>query len=149
MASHPQEGLNLLQYGAAFQHGRGLDASDYALTSRALDVSAIVGSIIRMAKEPQMERRLFGTDGIRGTANAHPMTAEVALRLGKAAGRLFRRGDHPHRVVIGKDTRLSGYMLEAALQAGFTSAGWACSSSGRCRPRPWPSSPARSAPTSA
>ena len=70
-----------------------------------------------------MERRLFGTDGIRGTANSHPMTAEVALRLGKAAGRLFRRGDHPHRVVIGKDTRLSGYMLEAALQAGFTSAG--------------------------
>ncbi len=70
-----------------------------------------------------MERRLFGTDGIRGTANTHPMTAEVALRLGQAAGRLFRRGDHEHRVVIGKDTRLSCYMLEAALQAGFTSAG--------------------------
>jgi phosphoglucosamine mutase len=71
-----------------------------------------------------MERRLFGTDGIRGTANAHPMTAEVAVRLGKAAGKLFRRGgDRPHRVVIGKDTRLSGYMLEPALQAGFTSAG--------------------------
>ena len=70
-----------------------------------------------------MERRLFGTDGIRGTANTHPMTAEVALSLGKAAGKLFRRGDHPHRVVIGKDTRLSGYMLEPALTAGFTSAG--------------------------
>ncbi len=70
-----------------------------------------------------MERRLFGTDGIRGTANTHPMTAEVALRLGQAAGRLFRRGDHEHRVVIGKDTRLSCYMLEAALQAGLTSAG--------------------------
>jgi phosphoglucosamine mutase len=71
-----------------------------------------------------MQRRLFGTDGIRGTANTHPMTAEVALRLGKAAGRLFRRGgDRPHRVVIGKDTRLSNYMLEPALQAGFASAG--------------------------
>jgi phosphoglucosamine mutase len=71
-----------------------------------------------------MQRRLFGTDGIRGTANTHPMTAEVALRLGKTAGRLFRRGgDRPHRVVIGKDTRLSNYMLEPALQAGFASAG--------------------------
>ena len=65
-----------------------------------------------------MERRLFGTDGIRGTANRHPMTAEVALRLGQAAGRMFRRGAYPHRVVIGKDTRLSGYMLEAALRPG-------------------------------
>lgn len=70
-----------------------------------------------------MERRLFGTDGIRGLANTHPMTAEVALALGKAAGQLFRRGEHPHRVVIGKDTRLSGYMLEPALTAGFVSAG--------------------------
>jgi phosphoglucosamine mutase len=70
-----------------------------------------------------MERRLFGTDGIRGLANTHPMTAEVALALGKAAGRLFRRGEHRHRVVIGKDTRLSGYMLEPALTAGFVSAG--------------------------
>ena len=70
-----------------------------------------------------MERQLFGTDGIRGAANTHPMTAEVALSLGKAAAKLFRRGDHPHRVVIGKDTRLSGYMLEPALQAGFTSGG--------------------------
>jgi phosphoglucosamine mutase len=70
-----------------------------------------------------MERRLFGTDGIRGLANTHPMTAEVALALGKAAGRLFQRGEHRHRVVIGKDTRLSGYMLEPALTAGFVSAG--------------------------
>jgi phosphoglucosamine mutase len=70
-----------------------------------------------------MTRSLFGTDGIRGVANAHPMTAEVALALGKAAGALFRRGDHRHRVVIGKDTRLSGYMLEPALTAGFISAG--------------------------
>ncbi len=70
-----------------------------------------------------MERRLFGTDGVRGLANTHPMTAEVALSLGKAAGRLFQRGAHRHRVVIGKDTRLSGYMLEPALTSGFVSAG--------------------------
>ena len=68
-------------------------------------------------------RRLFGTDGIRGTANADPMTAETALRLGQAAGLLFTRGDHRHRVVIGKDTRLSGYMIEPALTAGFIGAG--------------------------
>jgi phosphoglucosamine mutase len=70
-----------------------------------------------------MGRSLFGTDGIRGTANSHPMTADVALALGKAAGRFFRRGDHRHRVVIGKDTRLSGYLLEPALTAGFVAAG--------------------------
>jgi phosphoglucosamine mutase len=70
-----------------------------------------------------MNRRLFGTDGIRGLANRHPMTAEVALALGKAAGRRFTRGGHRHRVVIGKDTRLSGYMIEPALTAGFISAG--------------------------
>jgi phosphoglucosamine mutase len=68
-------------------------------------------------------RRLFGTDGIRGTANVEPMTAETALRLGQAAGLLFTRGTHRHRVVIGKDTRLSGYMLEPALVAGFIGAG--------------------------
>ncbi len=68
-------------------------------------------------------RRLFGTDGIRGTANADPMTAETALRLGQAAGLLFTRGDHRHRVIIGKDTRLSGYMVEPALTAGFIGAG--------------------------
>ena len=68
-------------------------------------------------------RRLFGTDGIRGTANADPMTAEMALRLGQAAGLRFVRGNHRHRVVIGKDTRLSGYMIEPALVAGFIGAG--------------------------
>jgi phosphoglucosamine mutase len=68
-------------------------------------------------------RKYFGTDGIRGTANTPPMTAEVALRLGMAAGRHFTQGDHRHSVVIGKDTRLSGYMLEPALTAGFTSVG--------------------------
>jgi len=69
------------------------------------------------------ERRLFGTDGIRGTANTDPMTAEMALRLGQAAGVLFTRGTHRHRVIIGKDTRLSGYMIEPALTAGFVGAG--------------------------
>src|SRR5271170_2157583 len=70
------------------------------------------------------KRSYFGTDGIRGQANRHPMTAEVALRVGLAAGKLFRTaGDRRHLVVIGKDTRLSGYMLEPALVAGFTSVG--------------------------
>lgn len=74
-----------------------------------------------MDKKPQ--RRLFGTDGIRGTANSAPMTAEMALKLGQAAGLMFSRGKHRHSVIIGKDTRLSGYMLEPALTAGFISAG--------------------------
>ncbi|SPH18516.1 Phosphoglucosamine mutase [Defluviimonas aquaemixtae] len=71
-----------------------------------------------------MSRKIFGTDGVRGTANTYPMTAEMALRLGAAAGRFFRTdGRNGHRVVIGKDTRLSGYMLENALTAGLTSTG--------------------------
>ena len=71
-----------------------------------------------------MTRKLFGTDGVRGRANTYPMTADMALRLGAAAGRYFRRdGSSAHRVVIGKDTRLSGYMLENALTAGLTSTG--------------------------
>ncbi|MGS4887856.1 phosphoglucosamine mutase [Roseibium sp.] len=68
-------------------------------------------------------RKFFGTDGIRGQANAYPMTAEMALKIGMAAGLVFKNGGHRHRVVIGKDTRLSGYMLENALVAGFTSVG--------------------------
>ncbi len=72
---------------------------------------------------PAPARMLFGTDGIRGTANVDPMTAETALRLGQAAGLMFMRGEHRHRVIIGKDTRLSGYMIEPALVAGFTGAG--------------------------
>ena len=70
-----------------------------------------------------MQRKYFGTDGIRGTANSFPMTTDVAMRVGMAAGIAFRRGEHRHRVVIGKDTRLSGYMIENALVAGFTAAG--------------------------
>jgi len=70
-----------------------------------------------------MTRKFFGTDGIRGLTNAEPMTAQTALCVGQAAGTHFLRGDHRHRVVIGKDTRLSGYMMESALVAGFTSVG--------------------------
>ena len=70
-----------------------------------------------------VSRKFFGTDGIRGRTNEVPMTAEMALRVGQAAGTRFLRGDHRHRVVIGKDTRLSGYMMENALVAGFTSVG--------------------------
>ncbi len=68
-------------------------------------------------------RKYFGTDGIRGTANRFPMTADIALRLGMAAGHYFNRGDHRHRVVIAKDTRLSGYMIENALTSGFLAMG--------------------------
>lgn len=68
-------------------------------------------------------RKFFGTDGIRGRANTPPMTAEMALKIGMAAGIAFKNGRHKHRVVIGKDTRLSGYMIEYALVAGFTSVG--------------------------
>jgi len=70
-----------------------------------------------------MAGKYFGTDGIRGRANQHPITPEIALKVGMAAGLVFRNGDHRNRVVIGKDTRLSGYMIENALVAGFTSVG--------------------------
>ncbi len=70
-----------------------------------------------------MNRKLFGTDGVRGLANTFPMTPEIAMKVGMAAGRIFTRGEHRHRVVIGKDTRLSGYMIESALVAGFTAVG--------------------------
>ena len=70
-----------------------------------------------------MTRKYFGTDGIRGRANEGKMTAEMAMRVGMVAGRHFTRGDHQHRVVIGKDTRLSGYLLESALTSGFISMG--------------------------
>src|SRR5512136_335516 len=69
-----------------------------------------------------MSRKYFGTDGIRGRANGL-ITPELALKVGQAAGLVFQRGEHRHRVVIGKDTRLSGYMIETALVAGFTSVG--------------------------
>jgi phosphoglucosamine mutase len=74
-------------------------------------------------EEEQMSGRYFGTDGIRGRANKFPMTAEVAMKVGMAAGMSFQRGNHRHRVVLGKDTRLSGYMIENAMVAGFCAAG--------------------------
>lgn len=70
-----------------------------------------------------MSRKYFGTDGMRGLANQHPITAEMALKFGVATGRAFVSGNHRHRVVIGKDTRISGYMIEYALVAGFTAVG--------------------------
>ena len=70
-----------------------------------------------------MAKSFFGTDGIRGTVNTENLNSEVALKLGLAAGKVFTRGDHKHRVIIGKDTRVSGYMLESALESGFTSSG--------------------------
>ena len=82
-----------------------------------------------------MTRKYFGTDGIRGRANG-VITPELALRVGQAAGLVFQRGDHRHRVVIGKDTRLSGYMIETALQSPASPrSAWTCCCSGRCRPR--------------
>jgi phosphoglucosamine mutase len=69
-----------------------------------------------------MTRKYFGTDGIRGRANGL-ITAELALKVGQAVGLIFQKGEHRHRVLIGKDTRLSGYMIENALTAGFTSVG--------------------------
>src|SRR5687767_11164222 len=71
----------------------------------------------------RMSRKLFGTDGVRGLANSEPITAETALKLALAAGAHFTRRDHRHRVIIGNDTRLSGYMLETALTSGFLSMG--------------------------
>jgi phosphoglucosamine mutase len=70
-----------------------------------------------------MTRKHFGTDGVRGKANSGSMTADMVLKIGMAAGNLYRRGSHRHRVVIGKDTRLSGYMIEQALTAGLLAAG--------------------------
>ncbi|MBY0421571.1 MAG: phosphoglucosamine mutase [Parvularculaceae bacterium] len=74
-------------------------------------------------KPPAPTRKNFGTDGVRGLANSGAMTPEQILRLGMAAGRVFKNGAHRHRVVIGKDTRLSGYMIEPALTAGFAASG--------------------------
>jgi phosphoglucosamine mutase len=79
---------------------------------------------VRLAEKPvEPARKLFGTDGIRGVANVYPMTGELMLQLGRAVAYLIKRGNHRHRVVIGKDTRLSGYMLETALASGLCSMG--------------------------
>ena len=79
-----------------------------------------------------MSRKHFGTDGVRGKANSGSMTADMVLKIGMAAGNLYRRGSHRHRVVIGKDTRLSGYMIEQALTAGLACGGHGCVSVGPC-----------------
>jgi len=68
-------------------------------------------------------KKLFGTDGVRGVANVYPMTTEMAMQIGRAAAYLFKDGNRRHRIVIGKDTRLSGYMIENALVAGICSMG--------------------------
>ena len=79
---------------------------------------------VRLAEKPvESARRLFGTDGIRGVANVWPMTGELMLQLGRAVAFLIKRGNHRHRIVIGKDTRVSGYMLETALASGLCSMG--------------------------
>src|SRR5215475_7198064 len=78
---------------------------------------------VGLERERGMTERYFGTDGIRGLANHPPMTSEVALKVGMAAGKYITDGTHRHRVVIGKDTRLSGYMIESALMSGFTAVG--------------------------
>ena len=92
------------------------------LGAAGFHLAGLTGYNATMSETPPA-RKLFGTDGIRGKANAAPMDAATALRLGQAAGSYFNRGNHRHRVVIGKDTRLSGYMLEPALTAGFIGAG--------------------------
>ncbi len=95
----------------------------FAAAKRSQSPTRLVTSARARYKLPDMTRKLFGTDGIRGTANIEPVTAATALRVALAAGAEFTRGDYLHRVVIGKDTRLSGYMLEPALTAGFVSMG--------------------------
>jgi len=84
-----------------------------------------------------MTRKLFGTDGIPGFGQQIPDDSEIALKVGMAAGRVFTTGDHTHRVVIGKDTRLSGYMIESALVSGFTSVGMDVFQFGPLRRRRW------------
>src|SRR5919204_475988 len=96
----------------------GGQASRLRLTSGAFNMA------IRLAEKPvEPARKLFGTDGIRGTANVYPMTGELMLQLGRALAYQIKRGSHRHRVVIGKDSRLSGYMLETALASGLCSMG--------------------------
>jgi phosphoglucosamine mutase len=95
---------------------------------RVLPGGALGGGSARRAVHPPLAspasaRRLFGTDGVRGVANVHPMTAEMALQLGRALAYLVRSGPRRHRIVIGKDTRLSGYMLEQAIASGISSMG--------------------------
>lgn len=92
-----------------------------------------------------MAKKYFGTDGVRGEVGQFPITPDFVLKLGYAAGQVLVQHDDEHRptVLIGKDTRISGYMLEAALVAGFTAAGVNVIKPARCPRRAWPISPAR------
>jgi phosphomannomutase len=81
------------------------------------------GMVLTGRHDKEMRRKLFGTDGIRGVANVDPMTGEIALQLGRAVAHLFKEVKGRHRIVVGKDTRLSGYMLETALASGICSMG--------------------------
>src|SRR5262249_52772106 len=92
-----------------------------AQAAKSANGSGTLSAVQPDASEGQ--RHLFGTDGIRGLANRFPMTSEIALKVGMAAGKVFSNGSHRHRVVIAKDTRLSGYMIESALMSGFTAVG--------------------------
>ncbi len=96
-----------------------------------------------------MTRKYFGTDGIRGTVGRSPITADFVLRLAHAVGRVLKKTEARPTVLIGKDTRISGYMLESALNRASTrpASTWCCPVP--CRPRAWPTSRARSAPASA
>ena len=92
-----------------------------------------------------MTRKYFGTDGIRGTVGQAPITPDFVLRLAHAVGRVLKQSEARPTVLIGKDTRISGYMLESALESGSIPPGWTWCCSAQCRRRPWPTSPARSA----
>jgi phosphoglucosamine mutase len=85
-----------------------------------------------------MTRKYFGTDGIRGTVGQPPITPDFVLRLAHAVGRVLRQHEERPTVLIGKDTRISGYMLESALESGFNSAGWTWCCWGPCPHRVWP-----------
>ncbi len=112
----------VITFGVPCPSGGG--ASSYAPFRFPIGLALVNQALYRLkGVDSAMTRKLFGTDGVRGTANIDPMTAEMALKLGMAAGQHFTRGDHRHMVVIGKDTRLSGYLLEPALTAGFISVG--------------------------
>ncbi len=102
--------------------GQALEAERPRRRREAL-VNGVNGANGAASAAATRERRLFGTDGVRGVANVHPMTAEMALQLGRALAYLVRTGPHRHRIVIGKDTRLSGYMLEQAIASGICSMG--------------------------
>src|ERR671936_1671605 len=115
---------SLMKSGRPVHDGRPQPCRSGGQASRLRLTSGAFNMAIRLAEKPvEPARKLFGTDGIRGTANVYPMTGELMLQLGRALAYQIKRGNHRHRVVIGKDTRLSGYMLETALASGLCSMG--------------------------